>query len=243
MQTCQVSFAQRRQAHSWVISKHGAKLIPVLFWQGQKVKENTSVKSKSRWTPGMNYILLACSDGVLLQVFQWDFLKAWAHFLTVHWAKERRACRNVLLEISIKGDFSKLLGQTFDWLSAVNRAKTRLKVLIHLSTEKKKADRSSARWHVHSESRDLFRLCVTLWLQKETYRASGEWDAGNLASWQQFNAAWSCKESWDLTSLQKGQNPCEIILVHFKIKWMAFSSGAVQKIQIQLVPSYMSTDF
>lgn len=165
----------------------GPNWSPVLFWQGQKVKENTSVKSKSRWTPGMNYILLACSDGVLLQVFQWDFLKAWAHFLTVHWAKERRACRNVLLEISIKGDFSKLLGQTFDWLSAVNRAKTRLKVLIRLSTEKKKADRSSARWHVHSESRGSFQtLCYTLTAERDIQSQWGVrcWELSELAAVQ-----------------------------------------------------------
>lgn len=89
----------------------------------------------------------------------------------------------------------------------------------------------------------IFSDSVTLWLHRETYRASGEWDAGNSASWQQFNAVWSCKESWDLTSSQKGQNPCEIILVHFTVKWRDFSSGAVQKIQIQLVPSYTSIHF
>lgn len=194
----------------------GPNWSPVLFWQGQKVKENTSVKSKSRWTPEMNYIFLACSDGVLLQVFQWDFLKAWAHFLTVHWAKECRACRNVLLEISIKGDFSKLLGQMFDWLSAVNRAKTRLKVLIHLSTEKKKADRSSARWHVHSESWGSFQTpCYTL--QRHTEPVGSEM----LGTWRIGSSSMQCEAAKKPgTSL-----PCKRVKIHVRWFWFTLKSS------------------
>lgn len=45
VQTCQVSFAQRRQAHSWVISKHGAKLIPSAVLTGSE-GEGKSISEK-----------------------------------------------------------------------------------------------------------------------------------------------------------------------------------------------------
>lgn len=145
-------------------------------------------------------------------------VKAWAYFLMVHWAKEPCAWRNVLLEISIKGDFSKLLGQMFDWLSAVNRAKTWLKVLIHLSTAKKKADRSSACWHVHSESWGSFQ---TLLHFDRTERHTEPAGSEMLGTRRVGNSSMQCEAAKKAgTSL-----PHKRVKIHVRLFWFILQSS------------------
>lgn len=173
-----------------------------------------------------------------------DFLKPLAYFLPVHSAKKPCTWRNVVLKIPTKWDFSRFLGQAFDWLSAVNRAKTSLQVLLHLSPEKKgkltgvlHADRLT--W----EAGDLFSLHVTLRLQGEREREiSRERAAGNPASWQEFSMEWGCRNCWDLTC-KRVRIQAKRILFLFKIKWRLFFPVELL-VQIQLVPSYVrSTEF
>lgn len=132
-----------------------------------------------------------------------DFLKPLAYFLPVHSAKKPCTWRNVVLKIPTKWDFSRFLGQAFDWLSAVNRAKTSLQVLLHLSPEKKgkltgvlHADRLT--W----EAGDLFSLHVTLRLQGERERSAGSELLGTRRAGR--SSAWSEAAETAGTSLAKG---------------------------------------
>lgn len=144
-----------------------------------------------------------------------DFLKPLAYFLPVHSAKKPCTWRNVVLKIPTKWDFSRFLGQAFDWLSAVNRAKTSLQVLLHLSPEKKgkltgvlHADRLT--W----EAGDLFSLHVTLRLQGERERdqqGASRWEPGELAGVQHGVRLQKLLGP----HLQKGQNPGKADFISF----------------------------
>lgn len=172
-----------------------------------------------------------------------DSLNPLAYFLPVHSAKKPCTWRNMLLKIPTKWDFSRFLGQTFDWLSAVTRAKTCLEVLLHLSPEKKReADRSSARWHAHLRSWGSFQSpCYALIAGRER-QIGGEWDTGNPESWQEFSTEWGCRNVWDLTC-KRVRIQAKRILFLFKIKWRVFFPVELL-VQIQLVPSDVrSTEF
>lgn len=148
----------------------GANWSPVLFWQGQRVKKNPSVKSKSRWTLGMNLSLLLAVMGLCCR---W-FFETLGLFSTSSSVKKPCTWRNVLLEIPRNRDFSRFLGQVLDWLGAVNRAKTCLEVLLHMSPEKKGKLTGVLHTDMFTQKTgDLFSLLVTLQLQGKRDRSAG----------------------------------------------------------------------
>lgn len=92
----------------------------------------------------------------------------------------------MLLGTSTKGNFSGLLGQAFDRLGAASRAKAWLKVLLHLSRTERKADGSSARWHVHSEGWGCFQSfhCTLHGDADRNQQGASRWERGELAGAQ-----------------------------------------------------------
>lgn len=85
------------------------------------------IDTRDKFTP------LACSDRALLQVI---FLNPWPIFHRLTQPKSLALGRMCCWKTLTKWDFSRLLGQVLDWLSAVSRAQTCLEVLLHLSPEK-----------------------------------------------------------------------------------------------------------
>lgn len=155
-----------------------------------------------------------------------EFLKPLVYFLPVHSGKKPRTRRNMVLKIPTEWDFSRFLGQVFDWLSAVNRAKTCLEVLLHLSPEKKRKltgvlHDDKLTW----EAGDLFSLHITLRLQGERDRSAGSKTLGTRRAGR--SSTWSEAAETAGTSLAKGSESRQSGFYFFlKVKGF-LSSGAV----------------
>lgn len=141
--------------------------------------------------------------------------------------------RNVVLKIPTKWDFSRFLGQVFDWLSAVNRAKTCLQVLLHLSPEKRGSWQEFCMLTSSLGKLGIFSVSMLRLDCRERETDQQGADAGNPGSWQEFSMEWG----WDLTS-KRITIQAKRILFLFKIKWRVFFPVELLG-QIQLVPSYV----
>lgn len=222
----------------WLIhesfQRMGPNWSPVLFWQGQRVKKNPSVKCKSRWTLGMNLCLLLAVMGLCCRwFFETLGLFSTGSFIQKALRLEERAVGNSHKKRLLKASRPNI------WLTRCSQQSKDMPWSPAASVSWKKGKLTGV---LHADmftwkAGDLFSLHVTLRLQGEKDRSVGSEMLGTRRAGRSSTQSEATKKAGTSLPCKRVKIQAKLILFLFKIKWRGYSSGVVQKVQIQLVPS------